>query len=257
MCLADFMKIFKDMVKVSHDDDLPSEEKYEVIDVPMSTIPEAYKNDPKFSNVLVILDNGHGVDTLGKGSPYAINGVEPAIYLKEYKWTREIVDCLCLELNRLGIETRKVCPEEKDIYLSTRYKRANEIKASTNKKCIFISIHINAAGNGEKWLNGKGWAAYTTKGQNNSDKLAECLYDAAEEILPDLGFTIRKDMSDGDRDFEENFTVIYGANMPAVLTENLFQDNVKEAEFLLTDQGKYTITEIHKTGIIKYIEKYC
>jgi flagellar motor component MotA len=33
---------------------------------------------------------------------------------------------------------------------------------------------------------------------------------------------IRKDMTDGDSDKEENFTIIYGANCPAVLIENFF-----------------------------------
>jgi N-acetylmuramoyl-L-alanine amidase len=48
-----------------------------------------------------------------------------------------------------------------------------------------LSVHVNAAGNGS-WMNATGWSAWTTKGQNNSDKLADCLYDAAEELLKPL-----------------------------------------------------------------------
>ena len=121
---------------------------------------------------------------------------------------------------------------------------------------LFLSIHSNACGNGSEWNSAKGWSAYTTKGQNNSDKLAECLYEAADEILPKYGLTTRGDNSDGDRDYEENFTVIYCANMPAVLTENLFFTNVKETEFLLSQEGKEAIAEIHLRGVMKYAEKY-
>ena len=68
--------------------------------------------------------------------------------------------------------------------------------------------------------------------------------------------TIRKDTTDGDRDYEENFTVIYCANMPAVLTENLFFTNIKDTEFLISETGKEAIAELHLQGIIKYADKY-
>ena len=64
-----------------------------------------------------------------------------------------------------------------------------------------LSVHVNAAGNGD-WYNATGWSAWTTKGQNNSDKLADCLYEAAEELLKPLGKKLRYDMTDGDKDFE-------------------------------------------------------
>ena len=149
-----------------------------------------------------------------------------------------------------------VCPETKDISLTTRYKRANnKQQEDRGKHHLFISVHANAASNGD-WCNARGWSAYTTTGNNNSDKLAECLYDAAEEILIPMGIKIRKDMQDGDRDYEQNFTVIYGSNMPAVLTENLFQDNVYDVEFLLSEEGKEAIVELHRRGILYFAERY-
>ena len=84
---------------------------------------------------------------------------------------------------------------------------------------------------------------------------AECLYDAAREILPPLGITIRTDKSDGDSDWESNFTVIYAAAMPAILTENLFYTNVGDTEFLMSQKGKEAIRDIHVNGIIKYVKK--
>jgi N-acetylmuramoyl-L-alanine amidase len=42
-------------------------------------------------------------------------------------------------------------------------------------------------------------------------------------------------------------------NCPAVLTENLFQDNENDVAFLLSDEGKKKIVDIHVQGILKYI----
>jgi N-acetylmuramoyl-L-alanine amidase len=96
-----------------------------------------------------------------------------------------------------------------------------------------LSVHVNAAGNGD-WYNATGWSAWTTKGQNNSDKLADCLYEAAEEILKPLGKKLRYDMTDGDKDFESNFYVIKRVNCVACLTENFFMDNMNDVDWLLS-----------------------
>ena len=52
---------------------------------------------------------------------------------------------------------------------------------------------------------------------------------------------------------EKNFTVIYKTNCPSVLTENFFMDNEEECEFLLSEEGKKKITELHVAAILKYI----
>jgi N-acetylmuramoyl-L-alanine amidase len=40
---------------------------------------------------------------------------------------------------------------------------------------------------------------------------------------------------------------------PAVLTENLFQDNKEDVNFLLSEKGKQAIVDAHYNGIVKYI----
>jgi len=40
-----------------------------------------------------------------------------------------------------------------------------------------------------------------------------------------------------------------------VLVENFFQDNKKDVEFLLSDEGKLMVTQIHVDGIIDYLKK--
>ena len=175
-------------------------------------------------NRIVILDNGHGINTPGKCSPDKS--------LKEYKWNREFVDKLIPLLENEGYTVFKIVTEDEDISLSERANRANKIITKYGEgNCVFISVHVNAAGNGD-WMNATGWEVYSTKGKTNSDKLAECLYDSAEEILKDI--KIRTDRSDGDRDYEQDFYIIKRSNCPAVLTENFFMDCKKDVDYLLS-----------------------
>lgn len=211
-----------------------------------------------YSNVTVMLDAGHAKNTLGKRSPYATAKTQPELSLYEYDFNRKLQNVIAEKLKALGIEVKIITPEnDTDIALSTRAARANKI-ISTNlgKHHIFISIHGNAAGNGTKWMNARGWSAYTTKGKTKSDDLAECLCDAAEAILIPKGIKIREDKSDGDKDYEENFTVIYKTNCPAVLTENLFYDNIEDCKIMLSDEGKELLANVHVKGITDYINKF-
>jgi hypothetical protein len=36
----------------------------------------------------------------------------------------------------------------------------------------------------------------------------------------------------------------------------MFQDNIEDVKFMLSDEGKAAIADIHIRGIIKYAEKY-
>lgn len=203
-----------------------------------------------YDKIEVCLDAGHAKSTPGKCSPDK--------RLLEYKWNRECVDLIAKGLKEHGIKYYIITPEtDKDVALSTRAGRVNK-RVTANKKAgistVMISVHVNAAGNGS-WMNARGWSAWTTKGKTNSDRLAECLYDAAEEILKKYDIKIRTDKSDGDRDYEGNFTVIYKSNCPAVLTENLFMDNKEDVEFLLSDYGKQELANVHVKGILNWLAK--
>ena len=121
------------------------------------------------------------------------------------------------------------------------------------KNVLLVSVHCNAAGNGAEWMKARGWSAYTTKGKTRSDELANRLYEAASEHFDDMKLRIRKDMQDGDPDWEEDFYILRKTKCAAVLTENFFQDNKEDVEFLLSPEGKKHIAEVHVEGIINYI----
>lgn len=188
----------------------------------------------------ILIDNGHGSNTPGKCSPDG--------RLKEYAYAREIAIRLEAELRKKGIDAERIVKEEIDVPLSERCRRANEYKASDT---ILVSIHCNAAGSGSEWMQARGWEAWTSTGQTKADKLADSLYVAAGRLLPDM--KIRKDMSDGDADKESGFYILKHTKCPAVLTENLFQDNKEDVGFLLSEEGKRAIVDLHVQGIVNYL----
>ena len=141
-----------------------------------------------------------------------------------------------------------------DISLSERVRRVNKICDEKGvENVLFVSIHCNAASDG-KWTNARGWSAYTSKGQTQSDVLAEHLYNEAEKEF--VGHKIRVDKQDGDKDWEENFTVITKTKCCSVLTENFFMDNKNDVEYLLSNEGKKAIINTHVYGIINYIKTF-
>lgn len=193
----------------------------------------------------IILDNGHGLNTPGKRSP---DGT-----LIEAIYTRQLVKDLALELEKHGHTVHILVPEPEDIPLNVRVKRINAIcRAKGIENTILISIHVNAAGNGSKWLNATGWSVYTCKGQTESDRLADCLCEAAIKHFP--GRRIRTDFSDGDPDWEENFSLLSDTLCPAVLTENFFMDSRSDLEYLQSRTGKQAVVDTHVEGITEYLE---
>ena len=194
--------------------------------------------------MLILIDPGHGIDTPGKRSPDG--------KFLEYLWNRQIADLLLDRFMIMGIDASLVVTETNDISLATRVQRVNRVCSKVGaSNVILLSIHSNAAGDGSKWMSAQGWSCYTSKGETKSDVIAECLYDAFEAEFADR--KIRKDMSDGDRDWEENFYVLQKSKCPAVLLENFFYDNRDECTWLLNDETKERIADTIVKGITQYI----
>jgi N-acetylmuramoyl-L-alanine amidase len=66
-------------------------------------------------------------------------------------------------------------------------------------------------------MTARGYSVFTTKGETNSDTVAEIIMKQFAVDFPEL--KVRADKSDGDLDKEEDFTVILKADCPAVLIE--------------------------------------
>lgn len=194
------------------------------------------------NKLVILLDNGHGKMTSGKCAP------DKSFY--EYEFNRDIVDRVSMALKLNNIPYHIITPEViPDISLTERADRVNRYCTQYGtENCLLISIHANAAGNGD-WMNARGWSVYTTKGLTNSDKYATIFFNEASKLLPAYNQKLRADWSDGDPDWEENFTILYKTRCPAILTENLFYDNKEDLKFLQSNIGRATIANIHIEAI--------
>ena len=196
--------------------------------------------------MLILIDNGHGHNTPGKRSPDG--------QFREAFYTREIAKRIVADLTDRGFTAQLLVPEEDDIPLSERVRRVNTACNTLSKSnVILISIHVNAAGNGSKWLNATGWSCYTCKGQTTSDLIAASFYEAAKKNFP--GKRIRTDYSDNDPDWEENFYILRHSLCPAVLTENFFMDNLSDLKYLQSRVGKQAVVDTHVEAITEYLSR--
>ena len=194
--------------------------------------------------MLILIDNGHGHNTPGKRSPDG--------KFLEYAYNREIATRIVADLTDRDYNAQLLVPEPEDIPLTERVRRINAHCNTIGKSnVILISIHVNAAGNGTKWLNATGWSCYTSKGQTTSDRIAECFYEAAKKNFPDR--RIRTDYSDNDPDWEENFYILRHSLCPAILTENFFMDNPQDLDYLQSKAGKQAIIDTHVEAITEYL----
>lgn len=186
---------------------------------------------------MIILDNGHGINTPGKRSPF-----EPVLY--EYEFNRDVVKRISNKLNQLHIKNTILVPEDEDVSLSTRVKRANSIYKQY-PDAILISIHANAGC-------GTGWEAFTSINKTKSDHYATILYNSAKTFFPN--WKIRCDFTDGDADKESNFYILKNTRCPAILTENFFMDTRKDYDFIYSDAGRELIADMHVHAIKQFYE---
>ena len=195
-------------------------------------------------DIVVILDAGHGKDTPGKCSP------DKSLY--EWQWNREIVAMLCERLYGLNVQTVILVPEEIDVPLKERVRRVNTIVHDAKiagKECLLISVHINAAGHGT-WNKASGWSVWVSNNASEKSKqFAQISYHEAVSIGLQGNRVVPK-----ENYWTSNFYILKNTPCPAVLTENMFQDNKDDVAFLKSDEGKEKIVDLHFNAVKKYLE---
>jgi N-acetylmuramoyl-L-alanine amidase len=203
------------------------------------------------SKYLYIFDPGHGglVDgkyqTAGKRSPKFADGK----VLFEGVNNRDNVQRIMKAFKENGLECVDVVDSENDVSLIERVKKAN--KLSKDRKCVYISIHSDANGDGVKWDQASGMSVYTSKGQTKSDIFASIVIDSLQEkFLSTIKWRI--DKTDGDEDKEENFYVLKNTDCPAILCELGFHTNEAETKRMMTLDYKNKIVDAMVASAIKW-----
>ena len=207
----------------------------------------------------VIIDRAHGDNVAGKCYPDTAKGSKDSpYYYKEWEWSSIICKKLANRLREEGFRVEfTVNPDDpNEPGLSTRGKITNKIiKDNPDVNWVFVSMHSNAIGDINEWSNATGYSIWTTKGENNSDILADCIIKRAEEALPLYKKHIRKNMNAYLKtDYESNFYVIKAASCPAVLSESFFRTATCDVAWLKSEKGQEAIVDFHVKGIVDYFK---
>lgn len=192
--------------------------------------------------MIVLIDNGHGSDTPGKCSPDK--------RLREYAYCREIAQRVSRELSLRGIEALLLVPEHTDTPLQERVRKANAwARKHGPKNVVLVSIHNNAAGLDSQWHTASGFSVFISKNASPESKLLAKIF---TENATAMGLSGNRAIP-SEKYWVQSLAMTRDTICPAVLTENLFQDNEQDVNFLLTEEGKRAIVTLHVNSIIQYI----
>lgn len=205
---------------------------------------------------IIILGTAHRMREPGKESPD--KRLKECVYSREL--CKEIADKLraygCkveVDYEPLDLPRSMQSPnykQELNNELAMRVNYVNEIcRQKGAKNVLYVSIHVDASGNDGQWHSPNGWSVRVSlNASENSKKLAGCLFDTAKQ----KGLKVRQP-SISQKYWPQNLFVLRNTECPAVLTENLFQDNKADVDYLLSDVGRHVIARLHVEGILKYV----
>ena len=177
---------------------------------------------------LVALDDGHGPETAGKRTPDGVH---------ENQFNSPTVGFCATAIQRSGLQVIFTAPEDTDIPLATRVKRANDAEAD-----VFISIHYNAFRS--KWDETQGGIeTHYYPGSIEGWKLATIIQKYVRLGTPQIDRGIKA----------SSFVVLRDTHMPSALIENGFMDVHKEADLMLNKDYQKEQGEQMAQGICEYL----
>lgn len=205
----------------------------------------------------LLLDPGHGIDTMGKFSTDRS--------LREYQWNREMVAMIAHKCEVEGIDYEVITPELNDISITQRCQRVNRWASKLGKlNVLLISVHVNAHGDGSVWTPARGICSFTFRSlvkdsQGNLVKVKTASENSRKaatffgQKCIEKGFYLRQP-EPGKLYWEQNFGILRMSACPAILTENFFMTNQEDLKFIKSDEGKESISQVHIDTVKRYLE---
>ena len=195
----------------------------------------------------ILIDNGHGVETLGKRSPDG--------KLREYRYCREIAGAVVNRLKLQGYDAELLVEEDTEIGLEERVRRVNgRCERLGSDNVLLVSIHIDAHGMGSEWTDACGFSVRVSpRASEKSKRFAKLIYAEAEKF----GRAVTGNRATPkDKYWVQSLYVLNNSKCPAVLTENLFMTNREDVAWLLSSVGRDAIVNIHVEALKAYMAKY-
>jgi N-acetylmuramoyl-L-alanine amidase len=192
--------------------------------------------------MVILIDNGHGSDTVGKCSPDGRH--------REYKWARDFAQRLCVAMIGRGHDARRLVTEEWDVSIPERVRRVNGLCAKEgSRNVLLLSMHNDAKGSDGKWHEAHGFSARV--GLNASDR-SKLLATMIAQAMDSEGVTVRKPLP-RQWYWPQNLGICRDTHCPAVLCENLFQDNREDVRLLHDEEFLQRLAGAYVKAIEAYI----
>ena len=199
------------------------------------------------SKYLIAVDSGHGMETAGKRTPAipeAWFGKKKGDSIREKEFNKPASEYLIAALKRCGFDVINVSPGTADVALKDRYAAANKAKADA-----FVSKHYNAF-NG-KWGSQNGIETIISQyASSKTKKLAELVQEELTKTHKRTDRGVKTDIQQSGI----NIAVLRNTNMPAVLTESGFMDNLDEAKTMLDPKFQKADGEATCRGICSFFD---
>jgi N-acetylmuramoyl-L-alanine amidase len=211
----------------------------------------------KANKFCVFLDAGHGGIDAKKKLPFNYTTYPSKCFQHNnakfhgYGWffegvfNREVAAKIEQYLKDWGMSVINVYDPVIDVSLTKRVAKAN-MNAQNYEASLYLSIHGNAAGS----TAARGFEVFTSIGQTKADIYATFLFNEVKEAFPK--WVYRMDTIDNDPDKEANFFVLSQTNMPAVLSENGFFTNYKDALMMFDPAFQNTLALCHARAVVDY-----
>lgn len=202
-----------------------------IIEEPPKEEPPTESIKPK--DILIAISDGHGMETAGKRTPTLPDGT----FMKENEFNSAVKKYLDVNLKRCGFKTLLVSPGDADVPLKQRTDLANE-----NKADIYVSVHANAFDGKFDDYDPSGVETYHYPNSVEGNKLAEIIHKHLIKGTKQINRGVKT------ADFHE----LRETNMPAVLVEAEFMDNLVGAKLLLSDSFRKEVATEVAMGICEY-----
>lgn len=224
-------------------EEVPEKEPIEVLIERMEEESKPKEQENPNSNSLIVLNSGHALNTKGKESPNGIKEYElnKPITLKAKKYA-ENLGYKCIIANDYDYEDENPT-KALNIAIGHINRIASQAKKE-GKKVICISIHCDAHQPNfpkNEWNEAGGTSSFyyrstdKTKESTEGKKLAIAIH---KEMVKSTGFRDRAWSFERAKAIGRNLGVLRKTICPTALVECGFMTNLKEFEFLKSDEGQ-------------------
>lgn len=174
-------------------------------------------------DIIIALDDGHGMCTTGKRTPiFPIGHPYEGTFMPENEFNQEVVKLLGQHLQQQGFNILFTAPGDCDTPLKTRVDLANNKTRNIYNRpaTIFVSVHANAFTG--KWGHANGIETFIYARGGMTEQLGQAIHDRLIQGTPLRNRGLKT----------SSFYVLRETTMPAVLVECGFMDHLHEAKLL-------------------------